>query len=224
MPILADPLRRREVLFDHGAGPLRERGRQLARRVAALPCVYPAEIRRAPHGRKQRQPFERLAGHLPFGSIAANERLAGGRVDAVAGDEVERGRELEQVPTEPRVIEVDHLNSVAVDEQIFRDQIGMYEPIAVRLRAEGCELARNLCTRTYEQLRLPRRERGELPKPSPERLLADEARGIPSVPPEPCRALPAGGMVVHARRNGADHVVLLGNGGAFAADAALDGS
>src|SRR5882672_8670456 len=224
MPIPADPLRRREVLFDDGAGPLRQQGRQLARRVAVLPCVHPAEIRRAARGQKQRQTFERLVGHLPFGAVAANQRLAGRRVDAVAGDEVERGRELEQVPTEPRVIEIDHLNSVAVEEQIFRDQIGMYEPIAVRLRAVGCEPARHLCARAHEQLRLPRRERGELPKPSPERLLADEARGIPGVPPEPCRALPAGSMVVHARRNGADHLVLLGNGGAFAADATLDGS
>ena len=39
-----------------------------------------------------------------------NECIAGDRIDALTGDEVERGRKLEQVPAEAGIVEVDYPN------------------------------------------------------------------------------------------------------------------
>src|SRR5580658_5041812 len=86
---------RREIFLGDRAGTLNEKGRELARRVAVLARVHPTEIRGAARREKQRQPLERIIGQRAFAAIAANERLARRRIDAVAGDEVKRSRKLE---------------------------------------------------------------------------------------------------------------------------------
>src|SRR6185312_13909354 len=78
-----------EIFFGDGAGALHQEGGQLARRLAALPCMHPAEISCAARGEKQRQPRQRRLRHLPFAAIAADECLASRRVDAVARDEIQ---------------------------------------------------------------------------------------------------------------------------------------
>ena len=127
--------------------------------------MHPTEICGAPHRKKQRQPLQRPIRQLALAAVTVDQRVAGSGIDAVARDEVQGGGKLKQMPAEARVIEVYHLDSRAIDEQILRDEVGMNEPIAIGLRAKGGKVARNLRACAQQQALLSRRQCGEFLHP-----------------------------------------------------------
>jgi hypothetical protein len=92
---LLEPSTGRQILLRDCAGALDEKGRHLFGGVRALARMHPPEIGGAAYREKQGQPFERRIGERPLGSVPANQRIARRRIDAVAGNEVKRGCELE---------------------------------------------------------------------------------------------------------------------------------
>src|SRR6185437_16953874 len=102
----------------------------------------------------------------------ADECVASRRVDALAGDEIQRSRELEQMPAEAGIVEVDHPDPTAVHQQILRHEIGMYQSVAVGTGAVGGQFLRDFGARAEQQILLAGSERRQFPKSPPERLLA----------------------------------------------------
>src|ERR1700722_4226624 len=116
------------------------------------------------------------------------------------------------MPSEAGVVEIDHANPIAVDQDILRHEVGVNETVMVRCRAQRLEILAHHCTRMHQKSSLRVGQRCEFPEPTPERLLADQSSPVPCVASKPRRTPPARGVIVHARRDHADLKILAPHG------------
>src|SRR5882757_5204163 len=131
-------------------------------------------------------------------AIAGNERVPGDLVEALAPDEIERRRDLEHMPAETGIVEVDDAQAPALDEYVLRHEIGVDQPEAVRGRAEVGELPADPGAQMLKQRALPGAQGLQLPESAPEGNLTGQPPGAPRVSLELCGRLPLAGLVVHS--------------------------
>ena len=84
-------------------------------------------------------------------SIALDQGVAGFLVHRLSTDEIQRRRQLKQVPSEAGVVKVDHLQVGAVDQDVFRNEVGMDETVAVGGRAKLVQVAPEHLLQAHEQ-------------------------------------------------------------------------
>ena len=103
------------VLFGRFAGHLQKQRRHLLSRFRFPPCMHPANVGECASQEHQRQLFEVLIAKWAMHSIPGNERIQCVVVILFTPKKVQRGRNLEQVPAESCVIEIDESDNVAVN-------------------------------------------------------------------------------------------------------------
>src|SRR5450631_1757680 len=103
------------------------------------------------------------------------------------------------MPAKTGIVEVDDAYTIALDQDILRNEIGVNEAIAVALRPETRELVKHLGLRAFEQCALSGRECLELPESAPERILSSESLCVPRMSSKLCRQAPFACLLVDAR-------------------------
>ena len=130
--------------------------RHLMRGGLVPTCMYPSKISAATRGEKHGQARKMRLRKGTNLSIAFDQSVTRFSVHTIATDEVQRCGELEQVPPESGVIKVDYLQTGAVDENIFGNEVGMDEAVALGRCAEIMQVAEECLFEANEHLPLGR--------------------------------------------------------------------
>ena len=93
--------------------------------------MRPAEIGQTSQQEEERQSLEMLVGKRPLRPVAADERLRD-RVEALFAEMEEECRcDVEDVPAEAGVVEVDETDAGVAAQEVLGLEVGVDEPVAV---------------------------------------------------------------------------------------------
>src|SRR6266700_1281921 len=125
-------------------------------------------------------------------------------------DEAQRCADVEEVPAEPAVVEVDDLDVGPADQQVGQPHVGMDEPEPLRPGAEPAQPRGDQRGRPAEGLQFRPADPDAVLPAAPAGRLADAAVEVPAEPDERGRPGPAAGMPVHPGADLAEQLELLG--------------